>query len=610
MKVTTYLSHNLWSRLPPWVVAGICLVLFPLVGFATFNTIQKQKENTYLLLLEKGAALIRAFEAGTRTAVATPQWQSFQLQGLLQETAMQPDIRYLFVVRENGTVIAHSDPGKVGFKVAQALMPHPVSMENQDPDQIRNIIYWRVRPQQEGAPPIFEVYRPFLPDSKQDSLLQHRMRLLANLNPAMAAMTRIAEEKLTIFVGLDMHSVEETRISDMWHSLLMGGMMLLVGFTGIVFVILFQTFQLTRKSLSTVRAFSSQIVESMPVGLVTFNSRLLLKEINSFAEKLLDLASPEPGTPASDLLPSPLFDFIALGEKDQRSFSADGFYKEIQWEAGERSLSIGATISHLDSPAGNDSESGNNSIILLIRDLSEIDSLRKEIVRNQRLATVGKLAAGIAHEIRNPLSSIKGFATLFRDRHADNPEESRIADIMIQEVDRLNRVVGQLLDFSKPLLLSMRRVHMREFFRNTLRLIGPLGKGTDIRVRNEIPDDLYMRIDEDHIQQIVLNLFLNAIDAMKTEGTLTISAYRSDKSVRILVRDTGKGIEESVIPHIFDPYFTTKATGTGLGLAIAHNIMDAHGGSISVGSVVGQGTTFTLTFPGKDTLDAPDDSHS
>lgn len=608
MKKFGSLSRRVWTSLPPWVVAGVSLVLFPLVGFTAFNNIQQQKENTYSLLFEKGAALIRAFEAGVRTSIATPQWRNFHLQSLLQETAVQPDIRYLFVSRENGEIVAHSNPEKIGTRIDRALLPQEGSVTSRKPVRAQNIAYWRVR-KQEKIPPIFEICRPFMPDSKDDNLLQHRMRLLANLNPVMDSHPRIAEEKLMVFIGLDMHTEEKMRMSDMWHSLLMSGMMLLVGFIGIVFVILFQTFQVTRTSLSKVRAFSSQIVESMPVGLLTFNHQLLLKEINSFAEKFLGLASPEPGTPAKDLLPPPLFDFIASGKEEPRSFTSDGLYKEIQWEAEDGTFSIGATLSHLISLPEDSGEDKNDNLILLIRDLSEINSLRKTIVRNQRLVTVGKLAAGVAHEIRNPLSSLKGFVTLFQEQHDTNPEERRIAGIMIQEVDRLNRVVGQLLDFSKPLVLSKRDVHLRNFIRDTLRLIGPLGKGTDIRVRNEIPDDLYMQMDADRIQQILLNLFLNAIDAMKTEGTLIISAYRSDKSIRILVRDTGKGIEENVIPHIFDPYFTTKASGTGLGLAIAYNIMDAHGGSIAVDSMIGQGTTFTLTFPGKEMTDASDNPH-
>jgi two-component system sensor histidine kinase HydH len=600
MKAAEIFSNRFWASFPPWVVAGASLVLFPLVGFATFNTIQSQKESAYRLLLEKGAALIRAFEAGTRTGIATAQWQGFRLQHLLQETARQPDIRYLFVIRENGTIIAHSQPERVGMQIQQTLLPPPPqAQESFDSGRTRNILYWRIL-QSSDNPPVFEVYRPFLPDPDQDNLLQQRLRLLTGLDPVLAAMPRMPEEKLMIFIGLDMHNVERARVSDMWHSLLMSGMMLLVGFAGIVFVLLFQSFQLTRSTLSRVRAFSNHLVENMPMGLMAFDDRLMLKTLNPFAEKLLRIAPPLPGTPACMVLPPPLFDFLLSADIHSPALSGEGLYREIPCLREDTPLRLEASLSRI-APAGEDETGG---IMLLIRDLSEIDALRKEILRNQRLVTVGKLAAGVAHEIRNPLSSIKGFATLFRQRHGNNPEECKIADIMIQEVDRLNRVVGQLLDFSRPVVLSRRCACIRNLAEATLQLVSSLAANAQVDLENRISEDLHLYLDEDRIRQVLLNLFLNAIDAMKDGGILTVSSQVLDTEVRIEVRDTGRGVEENALPHIFDPYFTTKSSGTGLGLAIAHNIMEAHHGKIVVSSTPQQGSAFTLIFPGKDIQDA------
>lgn len=605
MKAAEIFSNRFWISFPPWVVAGASLVLFPLVGFATFNTIQSQKENAYRLLLEKGAALIRSFEAGTRTGVATAQWQGFRLQHLLQETAKQPDIRYLFVIRENGSIIAHSQPERVGMQIQQGLLPPPAQIqEDPDPGITRNILYWRIL-QNGDHPHVFEVYRPFILDPDQDSLIQQRLRLLAGLDPALASMSRIPEERLMIFIGLDMHNVERARVSDMWHSLLMSGMMLLVGFAGIVFILLFQSFQLTRSTLSRVRAFSNHLVENMPMGLMAFDDRLMLKTLNPFAEKLLRIPPPLPGTPARLVLPPPLFDFLLSTDISSPALSGEGLYREIPCPTEEGSMRLEAALSRIE-PAAEDETGG---IMLLIRDLSEIDALRKEILRNQRLVTVGKLAAGVAHEIRNPLSSIKGFATLFRQRYGDHPDECKIADIMIQEVDRLNRVVSQLLDFSKPVVLSRRCCRIRDLAEATLHLVSSLATSAGVHLENRISPDLHLYLDEDRIRQVLLNLFLNAIDAMKEGGILTLSSVLLDTEVRIEVRDTGRGVDDSALPHIFDPYFTTKSSGTGLGLAIAHNIMEAHSGKIVVASAAHQGSTFTLIFPGKDIQDAPCHPH-
>ncbi|TYT76024.1 ATP-binding protein [Desulfobotulus mexicanus] len=597
------LSGRFWASLPPWVVAGASLVLFPLVGFATFNTIQSQKESAYRLLLEKGAALIRAFEAGTRTGIATAHWQGFRLQHLLEETAKQPDIRYLFVIRENGSIIAHSQPERVGMKIQQALLPPSPEIRSEGiehPDSTRNILYWRIL-QNGDNPPVFEVYRPFLPSPNEDSLIQQRLRMLASMDPSLGSLSRLNQENLMIFIGLDMHNVERARTSDMWHSLLMSGMMLLVGFAGIVFILLFQSFQLTRTTLSRVRAFSNHLVENMPMGLLAFDEKLMLKTLNPFAEKLLCIDPPRPGTPAKKVLPAPLFDFLASADFSSPLMDGEGFYREIPCTLKEKTLHLEAGLSRIYP----DTEEEPGGIMLLLRDLSEIDALRKEILRNQRLVTVGKLAAGVAHEIRNPLSSIKGFATLFRQRQGNNPEESGIADIMIQEVDRLNRVVGQLLDFSKPVVLSKRCIRIRDLVEATLQLVGSLAADAKLGTENRISKDLLMSLDEDRIRQVFLNLFLNAMDAMKdTGGTLTVTDIILDGKVCIEIRDTGIGIDEHALPHIFDPYFTTRSSGTGLGLAIAHNIMEAHCGKIVVSSIPGQGSTFTLIFSGKDLQDA------
>jgi two-component system sensor histidine kinase HydH len=239
--------------------------------------------------------------------------------------------------------------------------------------------------------------------------------------------------------------------------------------------------------------------------------------------------------------------------------------------------------------------------ILLIRDLSEIRALRKEIARSQRLASLGSLAAGVAHEIRNPLSSIKGFATYFKERNGDNQKDHETATIMISEVERLNRVVGQLLELARPVELILKPVDLDSFFNNSITLIQSRATEKSIKINIDVSNpDLSILADPDRINQVLLNLYLNAIDAMEPDrGTLTVSARKPSREpgVLIAITDNGSGIKKEDLPHVFDPYFTSKSTGTGLGLAIVHNIMEAHAGSVSVDSTPGVETTFTLFFP-------------
>ncbi|MCK4985669.1 MAG: hypothetical protein KAS40_09130, partial [Desulfobacterales bacterium] len=234
------------------------------------------------------------------------------------------------------------------------------------------------------------------------------------------------------------------------------------------------------------------------------------------------------------------------------------------------------------------------------KDLTEVRALRREVARSQRLASVGRLAAGVAHEIRNPLSSIKGFATYFKERYPDQPDDQQTADIMIQEVDRLNRVVGQLLEFAKPVSVKPKPISLQALLNDSIKLIKDRAaeKNISIQTQNNTQVD-EVRIDPDRINQVLLNLYLNAIDSMESGGELKveISSDGQHRDVVIQVSDTGGGISRENLSKIFEPYFTTKSTGTGLGLAIAHNIIEAMGGKITVESDKEVGTTFSIALP-------------
>jgi two-component system sensor histidine kinase HydH len=241
--------------------------------------------------------------------------------------------------------------------------------------------------------------------------------------------------------------------------------------------------------------------------------------------------------------------------------------------------------------------------IILCRDLTEVQSLKRELETSRRLASLGRLAAGVAHEIRNPLSSIKGFATYFKERYRDNPDDQKTSEIMIQEVDRLNRVITQLLEFARPPVIQKKRASLQSLIQHSLKMIERQGSAKGIQVLSHLSTDVReLDLDPDGINQVLLNLYLNAIEAMERGGTLTVSLYREERSpwVKIMVSDTGTGISKEDLEHVFDPYFTTKQTGTGLGLAIVHKIIEAHGGEVRVESEIGRGTAVSVLLPVKE----------
>jgi two-component system sensor histidine kinase HydH len=333
-------------------------------------------------------------------------------------------------------------------------------------------------------------------------------------------------------------------------------------------------------------------VENVPIGLLALDHQGKIAAFNRGAETILQLSAPQViGQAADRVIPSGL-----LAEINHSKNQADVIEKEIECKIADGKmvpLEIGAS-SLKDE---NDVFLGN---VLLFKDLTEVRTLRREVARSQRLASVGRLAAGVAHEIRNPLSSIKGFATYFKQRYPDRPEDQQTADIMIQEVDRLNRVVGQLLEFAKPVPVKPKPVSLQALLDDSIKLIRDRAaeKGISIRTQNNAQAD-EVRIDPDRINQVLLNLYLNAIDSMEKGGELKveISSDGQPRDVVIQVSDTGHGVSREDLSRIFEPYFTTKSTGTGLGLAIAHNIVEAMGGKITVESEKEVGTTFTVALP-------------
>ena len=578
--LTKIKNTQLWTGVSPWVLIGAVLVLLPLFTFITVENINRQKEKSTQLLLEKGAALIRSFEAGTRTGMMGMHRGSFQLQRLLSETAQQPDIVYLLVADMNGKILAHNDLPQVGTPYGNQLDLAAVLQSKG--------LQWRIRTYPDGSN-IFEVFRKFEPTGPPRGMMQGPGMMRRRSGPTNEDPPEKADQPQIIFVGLDMSSIEEAHSADIRHAVIMGAILLLVGIAGLTLLFFVQGYRTTRASLSRIKAFSDNVVENMPIGLVATDSRQRVAAFNHLAESVLQIPLVEViGKDAADVLPPELWNQIQA-----TSHHGDVIEKEL-----DCTVSDGKQVP-LEIGAGSFKDESGTFLgnILLFKDLTEIRSLRSEIARSQRLASVGRLAAGVAHEIRNPLSSIKGFATYFKERYREVPEDQQTADIMIQEVDRLNRVVSQLLEFARPISISPRRTSLKELIADSLKLIEGRAREKNIQIKSRFSADADdVVLDPDRINQILLNLYLNAVESMEDSGELNIEIRSAEEKngIEIRLSDTGCGIASADLAKIFDPYFTTKSTGTGLGLAIAHNILEAIGGKIGVESKVGRGTTFIL----------------
>ena len=574
-----HIHRKLWVGISPWIIIGAVVILLPIFTFMTQQSLNRQRAYTTKLLVEKSAALIRSFEAGARTGIGL-KWGHFQLQKLLMETAQQPDIDYLIVTDTHGTILADSDPSLIGEKYGTDLDLRSVSRSKQ--------LQWRQVPNTEGAD-TFEIYRQFTSARENIQEDQGRIRPDAPL-PSQKEERDTLSAGLVIFVGLDMGPIEAARAEDTRNTILIAVIFLLIGISGIISLLLAQGYRSARSSLSRVQAFSDNLVENMPMGLVAMDRESRIIAFNQTAEFVLRKTAGEViGQMAGDVLPEACRDLLRTLEVEKQIIA-----KEI-----DCSLTDGRTIPLEVIATVLEEEDGARGVVVLFRDITEIKQLKKEIAQSQRLASLGSLAAGVAHEIRNPLSSIKGFATYFKERYRDNPDDSQTADIMVQEVDRLNRVIGQLLDYARPMTMNRRETAIQTVIQHALRMIESQAREKGVVIQTELQADVVaVLIDPDRIKQVFLNLYLNAIGAMEGGGILSVALLSmTDRRIRIEVRDTGVGIDPKNLDRIFDPYFTTKSSGTGLGLAIVQKIIEAHRGEIQVASTPGLGTTVSVILP-------------
>ena len=267
-----------------------------------------------------------------------------------------------------------------------------------------------------------------------------------------------------------------------------------------------------------------------------------------------------------------------------------------------------------------------------LRDLTQDQRLQRELRLRERLATVGELAAGVAHEIRNPLAGISSAAQVLLTRFEPRDDRQKFCRVIIEQVDRLDHTVTSLLKFARPPEPQLRPTHLPDVIERVLTLeaerLAEAKVALERRFAARVPT-LYL--DPGLIQQVLLNLVQNAVQAMPGGGALTLEvglatrrtraaersrgrrsvdatqAVAADAAraqgpaeipvVRLRVLDTGQGVPKEVLPRLFDPFFTTKASGTGLGLSISQSIIQEHGGAISIASREGRGTTVIIEFP-------------
>jgi signal transduction histidine kinase len=265
----------------------------------------------------------------------------------------------------------------------------------------------------------------------------------------------------------------------------------------------------------------------------------------------------------------------------------------------EGDLNVAVSFSKRNDEIGDLGRNFNHMMQQLRESREEIETLhRTQMSRAEHLATLGELAAGLAHEIRNPLAGIAGVIEIIgRDLPSTSPARAVVKDVRL-EVAQINRILTDLLETARPHPPRMSKSNLNTTVEHAVMLARQQVLSKPIKIElQQAPDLPEVEHDSDQIHQVLLNLLLNAVQAMEAAGTVRVEIGSRDDCASVSVTDTGRGIPEQNLSHIFRPFYTTKGNGTGLGLSLARRIVEEHHGRIEVGSVVGKGSKFEVLLP-------------
>ncbi|MBI2607175.1 MAG: GHKL domain-containing protein [Deltaproteobacteria bacterium] len=340
----------------------------------------------------------------------------------------------------------------------------------------------------------------------------------------------------------------------------------------------------SRQKISRLEVLSEEIVDSLDSGLLIVDAEKTVQKINRVAQSMLGppAVSGAVGRPLDEVIPG-------------MSSAAGGAVCEVN--AGGKSRKL--LVSQVVLP--------EKSAMILLRDLSELLELEEKLAQQERLAGIGRLAAGVAHEIRNPVASISGSAQLLLGEanvDVSAEERARLFDIIVRECSRVERLVARLLDFAKPVRLERENLRLREFVRDCVETVKARPDFRDLRVEVvvRVPEVIEVSAAPDPMREVITNLLVNAMQAFagqcdRADQRVVVEARRERSFVELSISDNGPGIPAEYRRRVFDPFFTTRPEGTGLGLAQVYKILKEHQGSVELESEEGRGTRLRLRLP-------------
>jgi two-component system sensor histidine kinase HydH len=543
------------------------IVLAVLLTFSTVKNINRAQSLMENFLQDKGETILRSIEAGSRASMVMMHHMTGQdpLHTLLIENSKEEDILFITVINNDGSIID------------QAGYPHNAGLSSTDIETMAATGQAVTRLDREAGIYMYAKFftvgdrmrKMHMPEQERQQWLQ-----------------QLAASQKIIAIGLLTEEFDIARKQDTNHAMFMGAILFLIGSAGFYFLFLYQKMRTTGANLADMKLYTDSIIESIPVSLLSLNADDRIVSCNQNTEDLFGVSLEELlGQPVNTAFPDCA---NAIADSCGSSFEHPAEYKSSDGRIIPLRISCSPLVNHEDARIGK---------VLVIRDMSSIRNMEIQLERSRRMAALGKMAAGIAHEIRNPLGTLRGFAQFFGSKPGTAEDNRKYSNLMISEIDRLNLTVSGLLQFSRPREPQLQQVSVDALFAKTIMLMEADLADNDIEFSCQINTGVTLTADPDLLLQVLMNLLKNSINASSSGAKISLKCEDDDHHVRISVSDSGSGMSESEREKMFDPFFTTTRTGTGLGLAVSHQIIDQHQGTFEVVTEKDKGTTITMVLP-------------
>ncbi|MDP9170418.1 MAG: ATP-binding protein, partial [Acidobacteriota bacterium] len=355
---------------------------------------------------------------------------------------------------------------------------------------------------------------------------------------------------------------------------------------------LYHSLRLKAGEYERLKEFSENIVESINVGILAAGLDDRVESWNTQMERLSGIGRADAvGRTLSELFPPALVEQLERTRGEMRIHHLDKFTLDATRGEGTYNIAIAPLISREMEQIGR---------LVIFDDVTDRAELERRLVQADKLSSIGLLVAGVAHEVNTPLTVISTYAQMLGRQVAGDEQKSRMLDKIAKQTFRASEIVNSLLNFSKTSTAELTAVQLNRVIQETLALLEHQLKKSSIEVKVDLAPDLdEVKGNPGKLQQVFLNLFLNARDAMEPRGVLRVSTRRGENGVEVDIQDSGHGIAPEHLSRIYDPFFTTKSAtrGTGLGLSVTYGIIQEHNGAIEALSKPGEGTCFHLEFP-------------